>query len=79
MNYGKVIKKLAKKHKHTVCIGRSHGIHAETTTFGLKIFGYYEENKRNLARLKKQLTKFKLFKCQVPLVPILILTIELKK
>ena len=51
-DYGKVLKKLALKHKHTVCIGRSHGIHAETTTFGLKILGYFEENKRNLERLK---------------------------
>ncbi len=49
---GKELSKLAKKHKYTVCIGRSHGIHAEATTFGLKILGYYEENKRNIARLK---------------------------
>ncbi len=52
IEFGKELSKLAKKHKYTVCIGRSHGIHAEATTFGLKILGYYEENKRNIARLK---------------------------
>ena len=41
-----VLKKQAKKYKLTPCIGRSHGIHAESTTFGLKILGYFEENKR---------------------------------
>ena len=46
----KSIIKIAKKHKYTLCIGRSHGIHAEATTFGLKILGYFEENKRNIKR-----------------------------
>ena len=51
-DFGKELLKLAKKHKYTLCIGRSHGIHAETTTSGLKILGYYEENKRNIKRLQ---------------------------
>ena len=34
------IKKQALKHKYTLCIGRSHGIHAEPTTFGLKPVSY---------------------------------------
>ncbi len=46
-----VIKKQAKKYKNTVCIGRSHGIHAEPITFGLKLASYYEEFKRNKKRL----------------------------
>ncbi len=33
----------AREHKNTVCIGRSHGIHAEPTTFGLKLAGHYAE------------------------------------
>ena len=33
IEFGKELSKLAKKHKYTVCIGRSHGIHAEATTF----------------------------------------------
>lgn len=39
------------EHKHAVCMGRSHGIHAEPTTFGIKLAGYYAEFDRNLARL----------------------------
>ena len=47
----KSIKKQAIKHKHTLCIGRSHGIHAEPTTFGLKLLTFYEEFSRNYDRL----------------------------
>ncbi len=47
-----VLKKQAKKYKMTPCIGRSHGIHAEPITFGLKLLSFYEEFKRNKKRLK---------------------------
>ena len=47
-----VLKRQAKKHKLTPCIGRSHGIHAEPLTFGLKLASFYEEFKRNKERLK---------------------------
>jgi len=47
-----VLKKQAKKYKMTPCIGRSHGIHAEPITFGLKLVSFYEEFKRNKKRLK---------------------------
>jgi len=47
----KVLKKQARKYKHTPCMGRSHGIHAEPTTFGLKLASFYEEFKRNRKRL----------------------------
>ncbi len=47
----KVLKRQAKKHKFTACIGRSHGIHAEPITFGLKLASFYEEFKRNRKRL----------------------------
>lgn len=47
-----VLKKQAKKHKFTPCMGRSHGIHAEPVTFGLKLASFYEEFKRNKIRLK---------------------------
>ena len=47
----KAIKKIAIKHKHTACIGRSHGIHAEPTTFGIKMASFYEEFRRNKERL----------------------------
>ena len=47
------IKKQSIKHKFTICIGRSHGIHAEPTTFGLKLLTYYAEFSRNKKRLEK--------------------------
>ncbi len=48
-----VLKKLAKEHKKTVCIGRTHGQHATPTTYGLKFAIYYCELKRNLERLQQ--------------------------
>lgn len=45
------LKKRAFEHKNTVCIGRSHGIHAEPTTFGLKLAQAYAEFDRNRERL----------------------------
>jgi len=47
------LKKRAFEHKSTVMIGRTHGIHAEPTTLGLKITVWYEEARRNLRRLKQ--------------------------
>lgn len=46
-----VLKKRAIEHKPTVCIGRSHGVHAEPTTFGLKLALWYDEVGRHLKRL----------------------------
>jgi adenylosuccinate lyase len=45
------LKARAMEHKYTLTIGRSHGIHAEPTTFGLKLAGHYAEFARNRARL----------------------------
>lgn len=42
----------AREHKDTVCMGRTHGVHAEPTTFGLKLALWHEEMKRNLARFR---------------------------
>ena len=49
------IKKQALKHKYTLCIGRSHGIHAEPITFGLKMLTFYQEFLRNKKRLKNSI------------------------
>ena len=49
----KSIKKQSIKHKFTLCIGRSHGIHAEPTTFGLKLLTFYAEFSRNKKRLQQ--------------------------
>ena len=46
------IKRQALKHKYTLCIGRSHGVHAEPITFGLKMLSFYQEFLRNKKRLE---------------------------
>lgn len=48
-----VLAEKAKKHKFTVMMGRTHGVHAEPTTFGLKCALWYAEMKRNLERFEK--------------------------
>jgi adenylosuccinate lyase len=50
-----VLKEKAFKHKNTAMIGRSHGIHAEPITFGLKLAVWYSEMQRNLKRLSQAL------------------------
>ena len=45
-----VTAKRAREHKYTIQMGRTHGVHAEPTTFGLKLAGFYSEMKRNLKR-----------------------------
>jgi len=50
-----VLKEKAFEHKNTPMIGRSHGIHAEPITFGLKLAVWYSEMQRNLRRLKQAL------------------------
>ncbi len=48
-----VLREQAFSYKETICIGRSHGVHAEPMTFGLKFALWYEEAKRNLERMEK--------------------------
>ena len=48
---GRVLERRAIEHKHTAMIGRTHGVHAEPTTFGLVLALYYSENERNKERL----------------------------
>ena len=49
------IKRQAIRHKYTLCIGRSHGIHAEPITFGLKMLSFYQEFLRNRKRLSNSI------------------------
>ena len=49
------IKRQALKHKYTMCIGRSHGIHAEPITFGFKMLTFYQEFLRNRKRLENSI------------------------
>lgn len=52
VKYMEVLKKQAKRFKYTPCIGRTHGIHADITSFGLKWVLWYEEMRRNLERFR---------------------------
>ena len=52
-NFIEILKEKAQEHKYTVQMGRTHGVHAEPTTFGLKLALWYEEMKRNLERFKR--------------------------
>lgn len=51
-NFIEILKKRAQEHKYTVMMGRTHGIHAEPTTFGLKLALWYAEMERNLERFE---------------------------
>ncbi len=51
----RVLRRRAIEFKHTPCIGRTHGVHAEPTTFGLKLLVYFEEMRRNQKRLREAL------------------------
>ncbi len=48
-----VLKQKAKKYKDTPCIARTHGVHAEPMTFGLKLAVWYDEMRRNLERMQQ--------------------------
>jgi adenylosuccinate lyase len=50
---GEVLKRRAQEHKYTPMMGRSHGIHAEPITLGLKLALWYLENQRNIERMEK--------------------------
>ena len=54
-SFTEVLKEKAFEHKNTAMIGRSHGIHAEPITFGLKLAVWYSEMRRNLTRLEQTL------------------------
>ena len=57
------LKARAMEHRHTLCVGRTHGVHAEPTTFGLRLAGFAFESKRNedrLARAHEQIAYGKL-------------------
>ncbi|MBI3292600.1 MAG: adenylosuccinate lyase [Elusimicrobia bacterium] len=48
-----VVRRLAKRHRHTAMMGRTHGVHAEPITFGLKLAGWYCELTRDAERLQR--------------------------
>ena len=50
--FSEILKMKAREYKDTLCIGRSHGIHAEPTTYGLKYALWYDEMQRNITRME---------------------------
>jgi adenylosuccinate lyase len=48
-----VLQRRAREHVHTLCVGRTHGVHAEPTTFGVKLAGFAFEAHRNAERLRR--------------------------
>ena len=52
-NLNSSLENLARSHKDTLCVGRTHGVHAEPTTFGLKIAVWVDEMRRNKIRLEQ--------------------------
>lgn len=50
--FKEIIANQARKYKNTVCMGRTHGVHAEPTTFGLKLARWYSEIKRDIERFE---------------------------
>jgi len=54
-SFNEILRIAALKHKKTVMVGRTHGVHAEPITFGVKILVWYEEIKRHLQRLDRAL------------------------
>jgi len=58
----KSLKNLARKHGDTLCVGRTHGMYAEPTTFGLKIAGYVAELDRHRGRVQRALDQMTICK-----------------
>ena len=58
----KALKEKAKEHAETLCAGRTHGMHAEATTFGLKLAGHLAEFQRNRERLERALENMRIAK-----------------
>lgn len=54
--FSEILKMKAKEYKNTLCIGRSHGIHAEPTTYGLKYALWYDEMQRNITRMENAIS-----------------------
>ncbi|MDY0337821.1 MAG: adenylosuccinate lyase [Candidatus Cloacimonadaceae bacterium] len=53
LRLAETLKLKAREHRHTLCMGRSHGIHAEPTAFGLKFALWFDETTRNIKRLEE--------------------------
>ncbi|MDR3156817.1 MAG: adenylosuccinate lyase [Lactobacillales bacterium] len=53
LKFAEIVSEKAKEHKYTVMMGRTHGVHAEPTTFGLKLAHWYSEIKRNIERFER--------------------------
>ncbi len=73
------LKDLAMKYKGRLCMGRTHGVHAEPTSFGLKMAGFYAEFVRHLARFKDALDGIRVGKLSGAVGTYTLLTPEIEK
>jgi len=60
--FKELLRKKAFQYKNTICMGRSHGVHAEPTSFGLRFALWHEETKRNIERLKQAIERISIGK-----------------
>lgn len=60
--FRELLRQRAFQYKNTICMGRSHGVHAEPTSFGLRFALWYEETKRNIERLKQAIERIRVGK-----------------
>ena len=60
------LRKKAKKYKYTIMAGRSHGVHAEPTTFGLKMCLYFDEIQRGIERIERAMNGTRIYTKPLP-------------
>jgi len=60
--FSAILETKAKKYKNTICVGRTHGVHAEPITFGLKFALWFDETQRNIRRLNDALDNIRVGK-----------------
>ena len=62
MKLRRVLRRQAVRYRHTPMVGRTHGMHAEPITFGLKLLVWYEETGRNIERLERAIEEVRVGK-----------------
>lgn len=75
----RIFLKLIKKHSQSLCAGRTHGMHAEPTSFGYKLAGFHAEFRRNILRLQKAYTQSQICKLSGAVGTYSTLSIELEQ
>ena len=68
-DYRNALIRRAREHVDTICVGRTHGVHAEPTTFGVKLAGFAFEAHRNLIRLERAAERCRWARCRAQSAP----------